>query len=120
MVYQQFKKELSNEALEHYLHNDPLSHMRAYAFFALLDRRVDNLEELMRQHLTDTEVVSLSSFESPIPAYRMNDLMLYSMDTANYPVVQSTYQEYAKQVLPYQVNIQVDIEVDSTDLVEKW
>ncbi len=120
MVYQQFKKELSNEALEYYLHNDPLSHMRAYAFFALLDRRVDNLEELMRRHLDDTEVVLFTVTGTSLSGGRMNDLMLYSMDTANYPVVQCTYQEYAKQVLPYQVTLQVDIEVDSSDLVEEW
>ena len=94
--------------------------MRAYAFLALLSKRVDNLEELLNQYLDDTAVVSISQEQSPIPAYRMIDLMLYSMDTANYPVVQHTYEEYAKQVLPYQIDIQVDIDIDSSDLQEEW
>ena len=119
-VYQQFKEELTIPELEYYLHHDPLPHMRAYAFLALLSKRVDNLEELLNQYLDDTAVVSISQEQSPIPAYRMIDLMLYSMDTANYPVVQHTYEEYAKQVLPYQIDIQVDIDIDSSDLQEEW
>ena len=119
-VYQQFKKELTIPELKYYLHHDPLPHMRTYAFLALLERRVPDLEKLLNQHLTDTAIVYVSLLQSPFMAHRMIDLMLYSMDTANYPVVQHTYEEYAKQVLPYQIDIQVDIDIDSSDLQEEW
>ena len=117
--YQRFKEETTVQELKIFM-KDSSYHLRAYAFAALLERKIPGLEQILSEHLTDTVYIPTIIMGDMIIYQRLIDVMFSNMQEANYLLTERAYHEYQKLIPPATKppEIEVDIEISEEDLWE--
>ena len=118
LPYRRLRQQATNQQLE-MLTNHRAASIRVYAFLILLERQSSKIEDVFRQHLKDSTLLTdltqgcVIYFSPTVPAY-----MLGQIRSQQYPLTQMSYEDYQKKLDTLHGNI-IKVELPEIDIDPK-